>query len=615
MRIIVLGAGVVGVSSAYYLAKDGHEVVVVDREGEVGQDASAGNAGLIAPGHSYAWASPAAPRLMLGSLTGKKTSIRVKPRLDPASSPGASGSCASAPPTVRAQHARQAPPVPVQPWPDQVDRRDRGHRLRGRGRRHVLSLRRRGRARGGLPEDGAAARERRGPAAARRRRRDRARAGAGPPARRHGRRHLRRHRRQRRLREVHEGPRRPVPCARRRLPARATVNGLRESSGTVRRSRPRTATSSAMATCSPRRRQRRHRPIVGLRVPVYPAKGYSATFPVREGGECPSVGGVDENTLVAWSKLGDVLRMSSTAEFAGYDRSWRKERLRRRARDRPPPVPECGALRPGPVSRLPAADDARRAAADRADEAAQPVAQHRARPHGLDDGAGLRQARRRRDCGGARPTSTWRACRRAELNVPADCRSGDPRPRPAAARRRVLGRPGTRLPGHRAGVAGVRAGARPARARAARARRVPAGAAAGAARRARRRPLRPAPARGRGVAGRHRGGRAARARRRQWRHRGVAALPAGAGRRRDAGVPGAGVQPPPRGERAGRRSVARHLAQLDHVADVVHLRAGAGGRAADDQRPGALYRGDGRDLDQRGASSPRCRRRSAPRTW
>src|SRR4249919_4028160 len=84
VRIIVLGAGVVGVSSAYYLAKDGHEVVVVDREGEVGQDASAGNAGLIAPGHSYAWASPAAPKLLVKSLAGQKTSIRVKPRVDPA---------------------------------------------------------------------------------------------------------------------------------------------------------------------------------------------------------------------------------------------------------------------------------------------------------------------------------------------------------------------------------------------------------------------------------------------------------------------------------------------------------------------------------------------------
>ena len=38
MKIIVLGAGVVGVTSAYYLARDGHEVVVVDREGEAGLD-------------------------------------------------------------------------------------------------------------------------------------------------------------------------------------------------------------------------------------------------------------------------------------------------------------------------------------------------------------------------------------------------------------------------------------------------------------------------------------------------------------------------------------------------------------------------------------------------
>ena len=133
VKIIVLGAGVVGVTSAYYLAQDGHEVVVVDREGEVGQDASAGNAGLIAPGHSYAWASPAAPKLMLGSLAGKKTSIRVKPRLDP----DARRLGRPVPARVHrrsrpAQHAREAPPVPLQPRPDQVDRRDREHRLRGR---------------------------------------------------------------------------------------------------------------------------------------------------------------------------------------------------------------------------------------------------------------------------------------------------------------------------------------------------------------------------------------------------------------------------------------------------------------------------------------------------
>ena len=65
MKIVVLGAGIVGVSTAYFLARDGHDVVVVDREGEVGQGASGANAGLIAPGHSYAWASPAAPKMVI----------------------------------------------------------------------------------------------------------------------------------------------------------------------------------------------------------------------------------------------------------------------------------------------------------------------------------------------------------------------------------------------------------------------------------------------------------------------------------------------------------------------------------------------------------------------
>ena len=68
MRTIVLGAGVVGVTTAYYLAQDGHEVVVVDQRSEVGQDATGGNAGLIAPSHSFAWASPQAPKMLLRSL-------------------------------------------------------------------------------------------------------------------------------------------------------------------------------------------------------------------------------------------------------------------------------------------------------------------------------------------------------------------------------------------------------------------------------------------------------------------------------------------------------------------------------------------------------------------
>ncbi len=58
MKIAVIGAGVVGVATAHALAERGHEVHVYDRRSEVASDTSASTAGLIAPGHSYAWASP-----------------------------------------------------------------------------------------------------------------------------------------------------------------------------------------------------------------------------------------------------------------------------------------------------------------------------------------------------------------------------------------------------------------------------------------------------------------------------------------------------------------------------------------------------------------------------
>src|SRR5256885_7592427 len=79
MKVVIIGAGVVGVTTAYYLAKSGHQVTVVDKESEVATLASAGNAGLIAPGHSFAWASPTAPKELLRSLTVDDTALRVNP--------------------------------------------------------------------------------------------------------------------------------------------------------------------------------------------------------------------------------------------------------------------------------------------------------------------------------------------------------------------------------------------------------------------------------------------------------------------------------------------------------------------------------------------------------
>ena len=61
MRVIVLGAGVVGVTSAWYLAADGHEVTVVDRQPAPAQETSFANGGQISVSHAEPWANPGAP--------------------------------------------------------------------------------------------------------------------------------------------------------------------------------------------------------------------------------------------------------------------------------------------------------------------------------------------------------------------------------------------------------------------------------------------------------------------------------------------------------------------------------------------------------------------------
>ena len=61
MRVVILGSGVVGVTSAYYLARAGHEVTVVDREAGPALETSFANAGQISPGYAAPWAAPGVP--------------------------------------------------------------------------------------------------------------------------------------------------------------------------------------------------------------------------------------------------------------------------------------------------------------------------------------------------------------------------------------------------------------------------------------------------------------------------------------------------------------------------------------------------------------------------
>lgn len=61
MRVVILGSGVVGVASAWYLAQAGHEVTVIDRQPAVALETSAANAGQISPGYAAPWAAPGVP--------------------------------------------------------------------------------------------------------------------------------------------------------------------------------------------------------------------------------------------------------------------------------------------------------------------------------------------------------------------------------------------------------------------------------------------------------------------------------------------------------------------------------------------------------------------------
>ena len=128
---------------------------------------------------------------------------------------------------------------------------------------------------------------------------------------------------------------------------------------------------------------------LGIKLPIYPVKGYSLTIPVGNHRHPPTIGSVDEHNLVAISRLGDRMRVTATAEFAGYD-------TRHTARDFDVMSSVAKELYPDGADY----DRAQRWAGLRPMTPegtpiigplalSQPLSQHRPRPYGLDDGAWL----------------------------------------------------------------------------------------------------------------------------------------------------------------------------------------------------------------------------------
>lgn len=83
MRVLILGAGVLGVTSAYYLAKAGHEVTVADRQPGPALETSFANAGEISPGYASPWAGPGIPLKAIKWLTMRDGPLVIRPMLDP----------------------------------------------------------------------------------------------------------------------------------------------------------------------------------------------------------------------------------------------------------------------------------------------------------------------------------------------------------------------------------------------------------------------------------------------------------------------------------------------------------------------------------------------------
>jgi D-amino-acid dehydrogenase len=325
MKTLVLGGGIVGVTTAYFLARAGHEVTIVEEKEALGLEATNGNAGIIAPGHSFAWGSPRAPKMLLRSLRGAETAIRMRLTADPQLYTWGLAFLRE----CTAERARRNTLVKLrlcqysQAVMNDIVRtegieynavhkgalylhRDPAELEAGIKRMALL-------AEHGQKQEilDAAAVARIEPAFEPVQAKI---AGAirdlGDSS---GDANLFTESLARICRDKHGATVRLGVRVSALRPDGDRIDGVVTSEGIL------TADQYVLALGVAS-------PIVartaGLRLPIYPAKGYSSTFPLKAAGLPPTIPGVDEQWLVGWSRLGDRLRLTSTAEFCGYDWGW-----------------------------------------------------------------------------------------------------------------------------------------------------------------------------------------------------------------------------------------------------------------------------------------------------
>jgi D-amino-acid dehydrogenase len=321
MRILVMGGGIVGVTTAYQLVQDGHEVVLVERREGAGLETSWGNAGMIAPGHSFAWSSPQAPMILLKSLFARNQALRFRPSADLrlwSWSLLFLRQCTEERARLNTlrkhrlcMYSQKMLHETLAANKLQYDRIGRGilyfHRSQeslDRGVEHMRILADDGQEIRVLDREGVVALEPSLAAA-----KDRIAGGIYCPTDETG--------------DCSKfAAAIAAACERRGAEFRYGTAVLGFATDGDRIAAVQTPQGDLRADLyvmclgndSPILARR-----LGIKLPIYPIKGYSLTIPVGNHGNPPTIGSVDENNLVAISRFGDRMRVTATAEFAGYD--------------------------------------------------------------------------------------------------------------------------------------------------------------------------------------------------------------------------------------------------------------------------------------------------------
>jgi D-amino-acid dehydrogenase len=324
MKVLVLGAGVVGTAAAYWLARDGHDVTVAERHERCAAGTSQSNAGLVSPGDAMAWASPAALKTFIKSLYTPGLGIKVRPSLDPMFLKWTmrflaqcTDSRAKANTEVKlrlALYARECINAIAEGTGITYDERKKGilyfYRSRASldaGAHHMQFLADRGLPIEVVGRDRLIALEP-GLVAAK----DKIAGGVFSPIDQTG--------------DSRQFTERLAIYAAKHLNVsfsfNTTVTGLDIEGGKVRAvhtSKGQIACDAAVISLGPE--SGLFGKAIDIDLPVYPVKGYTATVPLKNPSLGPTMGGVDDDRLIAYSRLGNYLRLASTAEFAGFDRS------------------------------------------------------------------------------------------------------------------------------------------------------------------------------------------------------------------------------------------------------------------------------------------------------